>query len=90
MDLYYHKKFFMIIQEIFIENFDLFYNELQIKGFFMCVRGKIGLSGNAKKKFFFIKKGVFRLSSKKLKIDNQIFNVKTDSGSLGFNLIISY
>lgn len=85
-----HKKFFTIIQEIINDNFYFFSNKLGLKGFFLRVKGKINLNGNAKKKIFFFKKGKFKISSKKLKIDNQIFNIKTDSGILGFNLILSY
>ena len=90
IDINNHKKFFIIFQEIIFDNFNLFFDVLKIKGFYFCVKGKIGFTGNAKKKIFFFKKGKFKLSSKKLKIDNQIFNIKTDSGSLGFNIILSY
>ena len=85
-----HKKLFTIINDFIIDNFSLLSILFSIKGFYFCVKGKIGLSGNAKKKKFFFKKGLLKVSSKNFKIDNQRFFVKTNCGSLGVNIILSY
>jgi ribosomal protein S3 len=76
--------------DFFSDNFFLFSVLFGIKGFYFCVKGKIGLSGNAKKKFFFFKKGSLKISSKYSKIDNGRFFIKTNCGSLGINTILSY
>lgn len=80
----------MILNDFVIENFSNFFNIFNIKGFYFCVKGKIGLSGNAKKKKIFFKKGLLKVSSKNFKIDNQRFFVKTNCGSLGINIILTY
>ena len=85
-----HKKFFVILNDFVSDNFNFLSVLFQIKGFYFCVKGKIGLSGNAKKKKFFFKKGLLKISSKSLKIDSQRFNIKTSCGSLGLNVILSY
>lgn len=85
-----HKKFFMILNDFVVENFSLFANIFKIKGFYFCVKGKIGLSGNAKKKKLFFKKGLLKVSAKNFKIDNQRFFIKTNCGSLGINMILTY
>ena len=85
-----HKKFFTILNDFIVDNFSILSMLFNIKGFYFCVKGKIGLSGNAKKKIFFFKKGVLKISSKNVKIDNQRFFVKTNCGSLGVNIILTY
>lgn len=85
-----HKKFFVLLGDFFTDNFSLFSILFGIKGFYFNVKGKIGLSGNAKKKFFFFKKGSLKVSSKYSKIDNQRFFIKTNCGSLGVNTILTY
>lgn len=90
MNVKNHKKFFVILSDFVSDNFNYFSNNFKILGFYFIVRGKIGLSGNAKKKRFYFKKGLINVSSKKSKIDFQKFNIKTNCGSLGINIIISY
>ena len=85
-----HKKFFVILNEFIVDNFTIFSSLFNIKGFYFCVKGKIGMSGNAKKKKFFFKKGLLKVSSKNFKIDNQRFFIKTNCGSLGVNVILTY
>ena len=45
-----HKKFLNIFIAVISTFSSIFLNTLKIKGFFFKVKGKIGLSGNAKKK----------------------------------------
>jgi len=90
MNIKNHKKFFVILSDFISDNFIYFFNNFKILGFYFFVRGKIGLSGNAKKKRFSFKKGLINISSKKSKIDFQKFNIKTNCGSLGISIIMSY
>jgi len=80
----------MILNDFVVENFSLISSNFNVKGFYFCVKGKIGLSGNAKKKKLFFKKGLLKVSSKNFKIDNQRFYIKTNCGSLGINTILTY
>lgn len=81
---------FIFLNDFVVENFIMLSNIFKIKGFYFCVKGKIGLSGNAKKKKFFFKKGLLKISSKNFKIDNQRFFIKTNCGSLGINIVLTY
>ena len=90
LELQFHKRFFNIFNEIINDNFNYFKDLFKIKGFYCCVKGKIGLTGNSKKKVFLIKRGKLNTSSKKIKIDNQKFFLKTDSGVIGLNIMLSY
>lgn len=85
-----HKKFFSIFFDFISENFDYFHNNLNIGGFYFLVKGKISLSGNAKKKKSSIKKGFIKVSSNYSKIDLKKFNIKTDCGSFGITIILNY
>ena len=80
----------MILNDFVVENFSLISSNFNVKGFYFCVKGKIGLSGNAKKKKILFKKGKLNISSKNTKIDNQRFFIKTSCGSLCVNIILSY
>ena len=90
LNLINHKKFFNVFHDIINENFELLSNNLNINGFYFCVKGKIGLSGNAKKKKFFFKNGFLKISSKNSKLEVQKLEVKTNCGSLGINIILAY
>ena len=68
----------------------VFIEVLRIKGFFFDIRGKVGVTGNSKKRHTFIKIGKLSKSTKKIKIDFNQNLVRTPSGVLGLTYILSY
>ena len=79
-----HKKFISSFKQIIINNSDFFIKNNNIRGFFFDIRGKVGVTGDSKKRHFSFYVGDFSKTSKKYKFDlkgaNLIFiNVKLTS-----------
>ena len=85
-----HKKFLNLFQSIILNYSNAFLEILKIEGFFFDIRGKVGVAGNSKKRHFFFKIGKISLSNKNVKIDHQKNVLKTNVGSLGVTMILSY
>ena len=85
-----HKKFLSFFNN-FIKKYSLvFIDVLKIKGFFFDIRGKVGVTGNSKKRHFFFKIGSLNKSSKNIRIDYNQNLVRTYSGVMGLIYILSY
>lgn len=76
----------MIINDIF----ESYKNILRIKGLFFIIKGKVGVTSNAKKKTIKFIVGSLNRSNKSQKIDFQQSVVKSLSGSLGVSIVLSY
>jgi len=90
--MYYrrHKKFLYLIK-LFICNYMSVYLSLfKCSGFFLKVRGKIGVGGNSKKRRYSIRIGECSLTSKSLKFNIYRGNIRTLVGVLGISLSIFY
>lgn len=86
-----NQKPFLEFVNFFILNY-IYVNKsfLKFNGFYLSVKGKLGTSGNAKKKFFFIKAGNIGLSNNFSKIEYKQGVIKTDNGSIGITTILSF
>jgi len=62
----------------------------KVKGFFLDIRGKVDVSGNAKKRHTAIKYKLYGFSKVKLKADQLKFLVRTNTGVLGVTTVITY
>ena len=85
-----HKKFLTLLQSLISDYSILYLDFLKIKGFFFKIKGKIALTGNAKKKQIKFRIGKVYLSNKYTKIISEKNLSKTDYGVLGFTMILSY
>lgn len=85
-----HKKFLNFFKILIQKYYYYFSKELNFKGFFFDIRGKVGVTGNAKKRHFFIKAGNFSFSKKSLKLNIFKNLVRTKTGVLGLTAIISF
>ena len=85
-----HKKLFYILKVIIIKYFNLYFKYFGCLGFCLKINGKIGLGGSSKTKNFWIKVGKFSLSRKNLKIGYTSGSIRTYSGILGVEFILSY
>ena len=70
--------------------FESYKDMFQIKGYYFIIKGKIGVTSNAKKKTVKFIVGSLHKSNKSLKLDFQQNVVKSLSGSLGVSMFISY
>jgi hypothetical protein len=59
-------------------------------GFYLRVKGKIAVGGNARKRNFIVKQGARSLTSKNLKINYVDFSLLTGTGVLGVKLLFSF
>lgn len=88
--LKHHKKLISGIKLI-LENHDVFFKSfLGINGFFWKVKGKLSITGNAKKRNAIVKFGSVSLSSKHIKLDYEEGEIKTKVGVLGYKMFLSY
>lgn len=85
-----HKKFISSFKQIVINNSDFFIKKNNIRGFFFDIRGKVGVTGDAKKRHFSFYVGDFSKTSKKYKFDYQFDIVRTYTGALGITMYLSY
>jgi hypothetical protein len=85
-----HKKFLTSIQHFLFHYRYFFVYILNIEGFFIKVKGKLSVAGNAKKKVFFYKIGKVNLSKKINKIEHSQSVIKSTYGVLGLNMFLSY
>jgi hypothetical protein len=62
----------------------------KVKGFFFDIRGKVGVSGNAKKRHFSFYSGKYSKTTKNSKFDYQHNIIRTFTGALGVTFILFY
>lgn len=88
--LKHHKKLISGIKLI-LESHDVFFKSfLGINGFFFKVKGKLSITGNAKKRNAIVKFGSVSLSSKHIKLDYEEGEINTKVGVLGYKMFLSY
>lgn len=64
-----HKKIFLGLKKLIKDFFKPIFNFLGVLGLFFNVKGKIGVSGSAKKRRYFFYFGEHSITSRKLKVD---------------------
>lgn len=84
-----HRKLLSVFKFIIVNYFFVF-SQKSIKGFFFDIRGKVGVSGNAKKRHFSFYKGKYSKTTKNSKFDYQYKIVRTFTGALGVTMILYY
>jgi hypothetical protein len=86
----FHKNFLKSLNFFIFKFFYFFKKKFKITGFFLDVRGKVSVSGNAKKRHFFIKKGALSKSKKNNKFFTLQNQVKTSTGLLGLTYMLTH
>jgi hypothetical protein len=84
-----HKKIFMLVKRFFKKSLPLF-KFLKVQGVFYDLRGKIGVTGSAKKKRLYFRFFRHSLSTKDLKLDFSSDVVQTTTGVLGISTYIFF
>jgi hypothetical protein len=85
-----HKKIFLGLKKLIKDIFKPIFNFLGLLGLFFNVKGKIGVSGNAKKRRYFFYYGKHSLVTKTLKTDYKFTSIWTSTGSLGFSFFLFF
>jgi len=84
-----HKKILWILFDVLKKN-HFFFDEALVKGFSFDIRGKVGSTGNAKKRHFFFSIGKISTTSQQLRSQWQQINVWTHTGQMGITCSLQY
>lgn len=84
-----HRKLLSVFKFIIVNYFSIF-SKKNIKGFFFDIRGKVGVSGNAKKRHFSFYKGKYSKTTKNSRFDYQYNIIRTFTGALGVTMVLYY
>lgn len=85
-----HRKFLYNLK-LFFKTFFFFFNKLfKLEGFFLDARGKLSVSGNAKRRHYFIREGLLSKSKKTLNFFFGQNQIRTKTGVVGMNYLITY
>ena len=85
-----HRKFFYFLKLIIFKCFLCYARRFRCLGFYLRIKGKISLGGGAKKKRNLIKLGRFSFTTKRIKMAYDRSVIRTVSGILGFEILLSY
>lgn len=85
-----HKKLFLGLRKLIKDFFKPIFNYLGVFGIFFNIKGKIGVSGSAKKRRYYFYFGKHSITTKSLKMDLKFSPIWTFTGSLGFNFLIFF
>lgn len=85
-----HKKFLRTFKHIITTFSKQLMLKNRVKGFFLDVRGKVGVTGDAKKRNFYVSAGKRSKTTKKSRYDYQNGVVRTTTGQLGITFIMYY
>jgi ribosomal protein S3 len=85
-----HKKLLSVLKYMITSYSDELVFKNGVKGFFFDIRGKVGVTGDAKKRSFFFNVGRYSKTTKNSKFNYQFNSVRTDTGALGITMIMYY
>ena len=88
--LKHHQKLIDSLKGVLELNSMFFLSVLRLNGFFFKIKGKISVTGNAKKRNSIIRFGSIDLSSKSAKLDYEEGEINTKVGILGYKMFLSY
>ena len=85
-----HKKLFLGLRKLIKDFFKPLFRLLGVLGVFFNVKGKIGVSGSAKKRRYYFYFGKHSITSRFVKMDLKFSPIWTFTGTMGFNFLIFF
>lgn len=85
-----HKKLFLGLKKLIKDMFKPIFIFLGVLGVFFNIKGKIGVSGSAKKRRYFFYFGKHSITSRNIKMDLNFVPIWTFTGTLGFGFFIFF
>ncbi len=85
-----HKKVFLGLKKLLKDVFYPLFSFFGVSGLFFNIKGKIGVSGNAKKRRYYFYFSKHSITNRKVKVDIKYTPIWTFTGSLGFTFLIFY
>ena len=85
-----HKKFLNLLKLVLTRYYNFFFLNSNVLGIFFDIRGKLGVTGNAKKRHMKITTGAYSSTKKKTKISHSQSIIRTSTGVLGVTFCIFF
>jgi len=85
-----HKKILLGLKKLISDLYLPIFNFLGLRGLFLNIKGKLGVSGSSKKRRFFFCFGSHSITNRDLKIDIKSTSVWTFTGSLGLYFLLFF
>ncbi len=85
-----HKKVFLGFRKLIKDVYFNMFSYLGLLGVFFNIKGKIGVSGSAKKRRYFFYYGKHSITNRQIKIDLKTDQIWTFTGTLGFSFLIFF
>jgi hypothetical protein len=85
-----HKKFLNLLKLVLTRYYNFFFLNSDVLGIFFDIRGKLGVTGNAKKRHMKISTGTYSSTKKKTKISFNQSIIRTSTGVLGVTFCIFF
>lgn len=85
-----HKKIFLGLKKLFKDIFKPLFGFFGVYGIFFNIKGKVGVSGSAKKRRYYFYYGKHSFTTRTIKADIKHLPVWTFTGSLGFTFLIFF
>ena len=85
-----HKKFLNLLKLVLTRYYNFFFLNSDVLGIFFDIRGKLGVTGNAKKRHMKISTGTYSSTKKKTKISFNQSIIRTNTGVLGVTFCIFF
>lgn len=85
-----HKKIFLGFRKLLKDLFKPIFLFLGVSGIFFNVKGKIGVSGSAKKRRYYFYFGQHSITSRNLKMDLKFSPIWTFTGTMGLTFLIFF
>ena len=86
----FHKKLFLGLRKLIKDFFKPLFTFLGVLGVFFNIKGKIGVSGSAKKRRYYFYFGKHSITSRSVKMDLKFTPVWTFTGVLGFSFLVFF
>ena len=85
-----HKKFFLFLFDMISEQIFPLFKFLNVLGFRLMIRGKVGVGGNSRKRRVLLKLGKLTTTRYNPNVSNLSTWLNTTTGALGFQLVVLY
>ena len=90
VSLKHHRFFSKHIYKIICYSKKIFFYKNNVRGFFFNIRGKLGVSGNSKKRKYSFVIGKISRTKKNLRMLTEQSTIRTKTGVLGFRIVLTY
>lgn len=85
-----HKKFFSSLKKLIYDLYKPIFSYLGLLGLLVSIKGKLGVSGSAKKRRYFFHFGQHSITNKTIRFDANHTQIWTFTGTLGFTFLLFF